>query len=139
MEGYRRCPATLEEYTEKVAALGNGDLDLFMQVKQPAYINGNAYLNGAQGYDREISAFCSSADPQVKIMVRRKWTVWLELTLPEELFHMETSLYATPDLEMPRITEVPYENPTAAPSYGTATIRWDKSDALKLVSVRWKV
>ena len=114
-EGYCGCPASLEEYTEKVAALGNGDLDLFMQVKQPAYINGNAYLNGAQGYDREISAFCSSADPQVKIIAEENGTVWLELTLPEELFHMETSLYATPDLEMPRITEVPYENPDGSP------------------------
>ena len=86
-----------------------------MQVKQPAYINGNAYLNGAQGYDREISAFCSSADPQVKITAEENGTIWLELTLPEELFHMETSLYATPDLEMPRITEVPYENPDGSP------------------------
>lgn len=28
---------------------------------------------------------------------------------------MEASLYATPDLEMPRITEVPYENPDGSP------------------------
>lgn len=118
-QDYDGCPASLEEYTEKVASLGSGDLDLFMQVKQPAYINGNAYLNGAQGYEREINSFSSPADPQVKITAEEDGTVWLELTLPEGLTGLRTSLYATPDLDMPRITEVPFENPDGSP------IVWD--------------
>lgn len=118
-EGYNGCPASLEEYAEKIISLGNGDLDQFMQVKQPAFINGNAYLNGARGYDREKCSFCSPADPQVKITAEENGAVWLDLTIPEGLLTMETSVYATSDLEMPRIAEAPYENPDGSP------IVWD--------------
>ncbi len=118
-EGYNTHPASLEEYIEKVVSLGNGDLDQFMQVKQPVFINGNVYFNGASGYEREQLSFSSSADPGVRITAEENGALWLEVNIPEELLSMETSLYASSDLETPRITEAPYENPDGSP------IVWD--------------
>lgn len=43
---YSGCPASLEEYIEKVCAMGNGDVELYEQIQQPAYISGNAYFKG---------------------------------------------------------------------------------------------
>lgn len=63
----------------------------------------------------KISAFCSSADPQVKITAEENGTVWLELTLPEELFHMKPPYMRPPIWKCRSITEVPYENPDGSP------------------------
>ncbi|MCQ4772074.1 hypothetical protein NE579_16890, partial [Intestinimonas massiliensis] len=65
--GYNGSTKTLEEYMETVASMGNEDLEMFEQVKQPAYINHNAYLKNAPAFDAEKENYTSAADPQVKI------------------------------------------------------------------------
>lgn len=106
---------SLEEYVEKVAALGNGDLEKFRQVGQPVFIKGNAYLKGAEGFDREESAFAGKTDPQVRIAAGEDGTVWLELSVEEGMRKMDTRIYTTQDLGTPRIAEAPYENPDGTP------------------------
>lgn len=118
-ESYHGCPASLEEYVEKIAAMGIGDQDLFMKVTQPAFIEGNAYLGGAGGYEREKKAVYAPEDPRVKVVPEEDGSFWLEIMVPECIFGMETRIYTTPDLEMPRIVEAPYENPDGS------SISWD--------------
>jgi len=44
---------SVEEYIERLKALGIGDHDLYFKEKQPVYINQNVYCNCAQHFDRE--------------------------------------------------------------------------------------
>lgn len=112
-------PDSLQTYIEKVTSLGNGDFEQFMQVKQPVFIEANAYLNRAKAYDQEKNTFTVTTDPAVKITIDPDGTTWLELTADAGIFEMMTKIYATQDLEMPRITEAPFENPDDTP------IIWD--------------
>lgn len=111
---YNIHPASLEEYSETVASLGNGDHDQFVKVMQPVFINGNAYLKGAKPYDREKDNYVSDVDPQVSIFTEDGKT-YLKLYLEKGVLDVPTRLYATEDLDIPRITEVPYEAPDGSP------------------------
>ncbi|MCM1182862.1 MAG: right-handed parallel beta-helix repeat-containing protein [Roseburia sp.] len=110
---YNDAPVSQEEYTERVRALGNGDVEQFARVKQPAYINGNIYLNGADAFDRERDYFKSDMDPEVRI-VQEGADVLLEITLPQEAFAVPATLVTTERLGMARIVEQRYEGPDGA-------------------------
>ena len=111
---YNGHPASLEEYSETVASLGNGDHDQFVKVMQPVFINGNAYLKGAMPYEREKDNYVSSADPQVSIFTEDGKT-YLKIYLEKGVLDVPTRVYSTQDLDIPRITEVPYEAPDGSP------------------------
>lgn len=117
--GYNGHPASLGEYIEKVVSLGNGDVEQFMQVKQPVYIKGNAYLDGAGAYEREEDGCSADTASKAGIVAETDGSTWLEITVDQKMLQMATRIYSTPDLEMPRITEAPYENPDGTP------IIWD--------------
>ena len=53
---YDGSPSSLDEYIERVKALGYGDLEQFERVRQPAYICGNVYLNGALPFEARRTA-----------------------------------------------------------------------------------
>ena len=53
-------------------------------MRQPAYISGNIYLNGAQRFDRETSCRENPINPAVRI-VDEGGSIWLELELPEDI------------------------------------------------------
>lgn len=81
---YNGSPVSLEEYLERVRATGEGDAEQYERVRQPAYISGNIYLNGAQRFDRETSCRENPINPAVRI-VDEGGSVWLELELPEDI------------------------------------------------------
>lgn len=112
--GYNDHTASLEEYAQKVASLGNGDVEQFTLVPQPVYINGNAYLKGAEAFLREEDKFLSQTDPKVRV-VREKDGTYLEMYVEKEMLSMPTRIYETQDLGMPRIVEEAYENPDGSP------------------------
>lgn len=107
---YNGAPVSLEEYIERFHALGHGDVEQFVRVKQPAYINGNVYLNGADAFDREEDYYKSDANPEVKITEEGS-DVYLEITLPREALEISTETITTGTLGMVRIVEQRYENP----------------------------
>lgn len=107
---YNGSPSSLKEYIDKVSSLGNGDLDMFVQVKQPAYINRNAYLNNALAFDMEESNYISATNPNAKLVVEGD-QVYLELFVDKELLDYQVKTMDSTDLEMTRITEAPFENP----------------------------
>lgn len=113
--GYNGHPTSLQEYIDKVVSLGNGDVEQFMQVKQPVYIRGNAYLDGAEAFEREEDGYHAVKASQTRITVEENGGTWLEINADKEMLQMATRIYSTADLEMPRITEAPYENPDGSP------------------------
>lgn len=112
--GYNECTASYEEYIEKVINAGHGDLENFLLVKQPAYINNNAYLNGAEAFDREQEKFVSAADPQVKI-ITEGGTTYLELIAEKGMLGLAAPVVDTEKLGMVRIVDAPFENPDGTP------------------------
>ncbi len=108
--GYDGHLTSMEEYIETVVSLGNEDHEQFEKVKQPVYINGNAYLKGAKAFAREKENYISNQDPLVKI-VEEGEKVFLEFTAEKEMLEMNSKIYEAKNFEMPRITEAAYENP----------------------------
>ena len=60
---YDGAPTSLEEYIHEVLTYGHGDVQLFEKVKQPAYINGNAYFNGAKAFAKEKDNLLWNTNP----------------------------------------------------------------------------
>jgi len=107
---YNGHPASLEECITKVKGIGNGDLEEFQTVKEPVYINNNAYLNGAKAYNKEQDKLKLAYNPKVRIVTEGKKT-YLEMDVKKELMQMKKEILGTQDLEMVRIVEVPFDDP----------------------------
>jgi alpha-N-arabinofuranosidase len=112
--GYDGCTTSLEEYIERVLAISDGDVEMFEQAVQPAYIEGNGYLNGAPAYEREVNHFLSQKDPRIRIVEDADGT-YLEMEAEKELFEIRTEIIDTEKLGMVRIVEAPYEDPNGDP------------------------
>lgn len=107
---YNGSPASLEEYIEQVKEQGNGDLDVFEQVKEPVYINRNGYLKGAPAYDREEEKYMTEHDPKVRIVTEDGKT-YLEMHVEKDLLNMQAQILKTEDLGMVRIVEAAFDDP----------------------------
>lgn len=107
---YNGSPTSLHEYIERVKALGYGDLEQFERVRQPAYIRGNVYLNGALPFEAERDSCVCSARAEVRI-VRGLDGVYLETELPEEMFLGKGEVVTSEKLGLTRITEERFEAP----------------------------
>ncbi|HJA02903.1 MAG TPA: right-handed parallel beta-helix repeat-containing protein [Candidatus Gallimonas gallistercoris] len=107
---YDGSPTSLSEYIEWVKALGYGDLEQFERVKQPAYIRGNVYLNGALSFEGEKDSCVCKTRAEVKI-VQDLDGVYLETELPEEMFCGKGEVVTSEKLGLTRITEERFEAP----------------------------
>lgn len=105
---YDGAPVSMEEYVLRVKSLGYGDIEMFEQIKQPAYIDGNVYLNGAKAFEREEHCYLGEEDPEVTI-VNEEDGVYLELMLPEKMFGLHGKVITTKDLPVTRISEAAFE------------------------------
>lgn len=107
---YEGAAVSMEEYIERFLAMGKGDVEQYMRLKQPAYIDGNIYLKGAKPFDREENFWQDSVDPDMRIVTEGK-AVYLEITLPEAMFEVPAEVVTSDKLGMPRICEARFENP----------------------------
>ena len=107
---YNGCPTSIREYVDKVMEGGRGDIERFLPVPQPAYIKGNVYLNGAKSFEKEESKFTDSADPKIEI-TQEDGKVYLTMDVPAGMLDLPTETVRSGNLGVPRITELPYENP----------------------------
>lgn len=109
---YNGHPASYEEFLACAQAECEGNLEdyLINHPNQAVYIDSNAYLRGARGFDKEEHSFLSKADPQIKIVTEEGKT-FLEITLEKGVFEITSSIKGTEDLGMPRITEAPFDGP----------------------------
>lgn len=112
--GYNGCPASYEEYIDLIKAALPGDENLYVKVKQPAWIDRNVYLKGAKPYDREESRYVSEADPDVKVVKESDGT-YLEITIERGVLDQKAQIMRTEDLGMTRAAEAPFDNPDGSP------------------------
>lgn len=113
--GYNPNTASYEEYIEAVLSRGIGDLEKFKEVEQPVYIAANAYVNGAEGFDREKGAYtCKTFDPGVKIAEEGD-AVYLEMNLQKELLEVPTEIVSTKTLGTVRIVDAIFDDPNGNP------------------------
>ncbi len=105
--GYEGCPTSLAEFHEQLVALGSVDIEEFTPLKQPAYIDGNAYFKGAVAFSKEKNNFISEKNPDFKV-TNQEDGVYVEITLPEEFFAVKTKIQSSKTLEMTRISKAIY-------------------------------
>jgi hypothetical protein len=112
---YNANTASYEEYIEKVLSQGVGDLEMFKRVEQPAYVGANAYLNGAEGFEREKDGYTDKAfNPGVKI-VDEGDKVYLEMTVKKEMLDVPTQIASTATLGTARIVDAIFDDPNGNP------------------------
>lgn len=108
---YDGAPSSLEEYIQRVQALGNGDVENYEKVKQPVYVDGNVYLSGAVAYDGEVEK-CVVENVDAGLFIEERGEgVYLHITLPEEMFTMKAHPACSASLGMTRLTRERFENP----------------------------
>jgi alpha-N-arabinofuranosidase len=114
-DGYNPNTASYEEYVEQVLSHGVGDLEVFQKTEQPAYIDTNAYLNGAEGFDREKNGYHSKAfDPGVKI-AEEEDAVYLEMNVEKEMLDIPAKTVSTETLGTVRIVDAIFDDPNGDP------------------------
>lgn len=107
--GYQGHTVSMEEYVEKVNSLGIGDQEIFAQVKQPVYIRGNVYVNGAKAFEREEENYISEGEMNLQI-IEEDEKIYLQIDMDAGMKGVKTKIYSTQDLGSPRISEAAYEN-----------------------------
>lgn len=101
---------SLAEYIENVHKL-HGDLEEFELVEQPMFINNNAYLNGAEPFEREnVKLVEESFDPDFFI-VDQGDEGFLSIDLPESFVNFLGEVHSTETLPRVRIVDAEFENP----------------------------
>ena len=111
---YTGCPVDIDEYIKRVLEQGRGDIEKFLDVRQPAYINQNLYLKGAVPFDKEKENAVSEKDPSAR-MVKKNDGVYLEIDIPEEIENVRAGICCGKDLPAPRISCGAYECPDGSP------------------------
>lgn len=108
---YDGCTTSLDEYVSIVRATGR-DVDGYAGVRQPAYIGGNLYFDGAKCWEHEKDAFLTENSPGLSVE-RRGDEITIILDIPKGVKPVRT--IGTADLPEPRISNCPYENPDGTP------------------------
>lgn len=109
--GYNDCPRSLPEYLERInqASRGRGNTEAYVQVKQPVYLGGNVYLNGAEHCESE-NALSLDVDPKVRI-IEEEGNAYLEINMPEEAVGFSDGIINTEILGTGRLVEEPFLMP----------------------------
>lgn len=107
---YNGSVTSLKEYIGNVKKQGFGYIEHFEAVRQPAYIDGNVYLNHATAFEKEENN-CVSQSPATVNLREEEDGVYLEIDLPEEVFALKGKVITGKELGMTRITECGFENP----------------------------
>ena len=113
---YDGAPDSLQEYIDTVwERFGKSDATEFNQVKQPVYTAHNYYGDGVPPYERDRTSVMTDAPSGARIVTEANGDVYLELYLDEAFDAITAQRVDTKRLDMPRITEAPYENPDGSP------------------------
>lgn len=101
---------SLSEYIWNVHRL-HGDLEEFELVEQPVYIHHNAYLNGAEPFEREQEKLVvNDWNPRFDIIGQGE-EGFLSIELPESFEELTGVIPSTATLPRVRIVDAEFENP----------------------------
>ncbi|MDR0637131.1 MAG: right-handed parallel beta-helix repeat-containing protein [Treponema sp.] len=112
---YDACTTSLDEYIAEVDKNTPGDLNLFEEVEQPAYIADNVYFNGAKAFNRETSKLEQAGFDAQFAIESANGEVYLNLSLPQEFASCLSAPQNTRSLGRVRIVDADFENPDGSP------------------------
>ncbi|MEK4105899.1 right-handed parallel beta-helix repeat-containing protein [Paenibacillus sp. FSL R10-2791] len=101
---------SLAEYIENVHKL-HGDLEEFELAEQPMFINNNAYLNGAEPFERENVKLVEESFGPDFFIVDQGDEGFLSIDLPESFVNFLGEVHSTETLPRVRIVDAEFENP----------------------------
>lgn len=112
---YDGSPVSLQEYIDIVwKKYPKGDVYQFSLEKQPVYTAHNFYADGVPSFERDETSVKTETRTDARI-VTEKDGVYLEMTVDTSFENIKTEVVTTQRLDMPRLTEAPYENPDGTP------------------------
>jgi alpha-L-arabinofuranosidase len=101
---------SMEEYIELTQKEG-GNFAKIMSVKQPVYINNNAYLNGAEPFEKETDKLVDEGfDPKL-CMIDKGDEVYLSCEMPEGFDDISSEVHSTATLPRVRLVDAEFDNP----------------------------
>jgi hypothetical protein len=107
-------PASLAEYIARTGDPTLGDHERFSGTKQPVYVRGNVYAQGAEPYEAEDGALLLPSPASVTI-VDEGDQVFLEAQLPDEFEKARVGLVTGRDLERVRFVDADFEERDGTP------------------------
>lgn len=112
---YNGAPVSVQEYADLVwEKYPKGDVYEFSLEKQPVYIAGNFLTDGVSKFDRDLTSIRNDAKTEACIVTEEDG-IYLEMIVDASFKEMHTEVIDTKKLGVPRLTEVPYENPDGTP------------------------
>ncbi|MFQ3837686.1 right-handed parallel beta-helix repeat-containing protein [Staphylococcus pseudoxylosus] len=125
-EIYNGYNTSLSEFKEAVAK-EEGDHESFHKIKQPVYIEDNAYFNKADQFNREDRNFIDeSVNPDLSI-VEEGNDVYLNISVPESFIEFKGQVYDTETLPKVRIVDADFEDENG----NSLTLNTDLNDDLR--------
>ena len=109
---YDLCPENFSEYMKQINSI-EGDHQRYFQINQAAYIQDNAYFNGARNFKNEKNFFTSDENPNVKISSEDSH-LFVEIDLPENFIKSNVSslpIFDCDTLEVPRLSQQRFDSP----------------------------
>ncbi|AID41457.1 right-handed parallel beta-helix repeat-containing protein [Staphylococcus xylosus] len=124
-EIYNGYNTSLSEFKEAVAK-EEGDHESFHKIKQPVYIEDNAYFNKANQFNREDRNFIDeNVNPNLSI-VEEGNEVYLNISVPESFIEFKGKVYDTETLPKVRIVDADFEDENG----NSLTLNTDLNDEL---------
>ncbi|WP_214307447.1 right-handed parallel beta-helix repeat-containing protein [Staphylococcus pseudoxylosus] len=125
-EIYNGYNTSLSEFKEAVAK-EEGDHESFHKIKQPVYIEDNAYFNKANQFNREDRNFIDeNVNPNLSI-VEEGNEVYLNISVPESFIEFKGKVYDTETLPKVRIVDADFEDGNG----NSLTLNTDLNDELR--------
>lgn len=125
-EIYNGYNTSLSEFKEAVAK-EEGDHESFHKIKQPVYIEDNAYFNKADQFNREDRNFIDeSVNPDLSIIEEGN-DVYLNISVPESFIEFKGQVYDTETLPKVRIVDADFEDENG----NSLTLNTDLNDDLR--------
>ncbi len=109
--GYNCNVASYEEYLKQIDFSGGQDHEKYSSIEQAVYINDNAYLNGAEAFDKEKNNYIDTTYNPNVVLVEEGNELYLEMDLPEEVVKLKGMVHGTETLGSLRIVDTIYDAP----------------------------
>ena len=108
---YNGATTSLEEYRQTVLKLGNEDIEKYVRVEQPVYIDGNVYAKKEEGFKQEQHAY----DTEIQVeFVEKQDRLEIQLKVPTDtaqiLEETKPYLHNTCTLGTVRIVDAAFED-----------------------------
>jgi len=108
--GFDGHPTSLEEYIDTIDAKRPCDHSEFLETKQPVYIAGNVYVNGAKAFNEETDKLNKPEFDAGFMLEKEDGKLYLNITMPDGFNHFKSSPHNTHSLGRARFVDADFEN-----------------------------